>query len=698
MFNLKHNKFMVFYLLSATLIIAAAWLYWVKDDLLSFDIYNGQTNASGPIVAEFRAEPLTGVAPFTVEFYDLSTGKIKNRLWDFGDGQKYSTKKKDAQHTYNQSGNYNITLEVSGLDKLDKTIKYDYIKVLNPIENRPDPNCSTGGSTYACIDRINPNPAFIEDKINFEGSGYNNKGGVIKKYLWTVKSVSGKTYASDKNPSFSLPANFLPLGSYLISFQVKSDVWSNIASKNLNIVKSYPPFGINNPFMEDEDGNLPKETSDVLKDLGAGWVSDSIFRRQVETAPYVYNWSPVDTKTREYYDEAGLKILLVINPKSDFQHGDGRQLNKAFVPDGPQSLAAYEDYVAQLVSRYKNKVVMWSVFNEPMGDYKNNIDDYVELIGRTYYIIKSINPQAQVLIGGVAGPQILDFHGKIFKGLGTKYPEIIHDLWFDYHTYSWVWKDYDIRKVIRQTIDDKPNTQCEVQFTKTHKDYVDLLTEAGWSAEEISTRVINKEGSTHTGEFLDKESPYWCYPTQTEFQQAEFLLKRAVEQAYNKVRIIQWSTLGEKEIYQGDPDSQFTINGLIYLSGVKKLSYYTLKFLIENLRGSDFDNVQIIETNIPNVRLYEFQKTKGPIYALWWDYWAEGESGETKQITIPLPNITGSKVKITEAVPNFLYDFQTEKKKLKEKDYPGFFKKSIQSISNSLTITLGKRPVYIEAQ
>lgn len=454
-------------------------------------------------------------------------------------------------------------------------------------------------------------------------------------------------------------------------------------------------FGINNTFDEDEDGNLPEETSDLLKDLGVGLVSDSV--RRMETAPNDFDWSSTDNKIKEYHDEAGRKVLLAINPKSTFRHGDGRQLNKAYVPDGPQSFAAYEDYVTKLVSRYGNKVAMVSVFNEPGGGYKDNIDDYVELIGRTYYIVKGINSRTQVVIGSVASGQTLDFHREVFKGLWTKYPEIVHDLWFSYNTYSWDWRHYDSRPVIRPNIDGKPNTECLVQFTKTHEDYVDLLLEAGWSEEEIKTRVINKEGATHTGEFLDKELAYWCYPNQTEFQQAEFLFKRAIIQAFNKVQMINQSTIGDRESYHGNSDSRFTTTGLIYFNGVKKLSYYTLKSLTRNLRNSDFDNVQAIETNIPNVRLHEFQKTNGPIYVLWWDYSAEGESGETKQVVIPLPNIISSKVKITEAIPDFAGNFQTEENRLKENDYPGFFPESNEDIAGSMvTIVLGKAPVYIE--
>lgn len=461
------------------------------------------------------------------------------------------------------------------------------------------------------------------------------------------------------------------------------------------------PFGINNPYTQNEQGDLPNKTSDLLKDLDVSWVSDSVFRRQIEIKSLVYDWSLVDNQIQEYKQEAGLEILFVINPNSNYQHKDGRESDgSSYLPAGPQSVAVYEDYVKKLVARYKGKVAAWMVFNEPFGEYKDNIDDYVELVGRTYRIVKDIDSQAEVALGGVGGGQKLNFHKKVFQGLQEKYPEVVHDIWFDYHTYSWDYRDYDIKKVIGEKNSDRePNTECEISFTKTHADVVELLRNAGWSEEEIATRIINKEGATHSGDFKDPNQPYWCYTAQTETQQAEFLFKRAIDQASNKVRMILWSTLREKESHGGDSNSRFTSTGLIYSdTEVKKLSYYTYKFLIEKLKGSDFDNIKIINTGIPNVRLYEFNKEDGPTYVAWWDYFSQGETGETKQATLALPGINASQVKITQAVPSFPYDFQTKKIQLNEKDYPDFFSSSSGPAGNGNTaaITLGKKPVYIE--
>jgi len=52
---------------------------------------------------------------------------------------------------------------------------------------------------------------------------------------------------------------------------------------------------------------------------------------------------------------------------------------------------------------------------------------------------------------------------------------------------------------------------------------------------------------------------------------------------------------------------------------------------------------------------------------------------------------------VTEAIPDFGADFQTSTKRLRETDYPAFFRTSIAALANGkISITFGSKPVYIE--
>ena len=98
-----------------------------------FDDFCFQGTITSAPLADFRAEPLAGYAPLTVQFSDRSTGTITNRTWNFGDGTP-SSDELNPQHVYAASGWYTVTLQVSGLAGTDTVSKSSYIeaRVLPP--------------------------------------------------------------------------------------------------------------------------------------------------------------------------------------------------------------------------------------------------------------------------------------------------------------------------------------------------------------------------------------------------------------------------------------------------------------------------------------------------------------------------------------------------------------------------------------
>lgn len=62
--------------------------------------------------ADFEADPMKGVPPFTVNFTDKSTGNVYQYDWDFGDESDHS-QERDPSHTYADAGKYTVTLKVS---------------------------------------------------------------------------------------------------------------------------------------------------------------------------------------------------------------------------------------------------------------------------------------------------------------------------------------------------------------------------------------------------------------------------------------------------------------------------------------------------------------------------------------------------------------------------------------------------------
>lgn len=66
---------------------------------------------SDTLYASFSSDIASGAAPLTVHFTDRSPGSPTGWQWDFGDGS--SSIRQDPTHTFQTSGEYNVTLTVT---------------------------------------------------------------------------------------------------------------------------------------------------------------------------------------------------------------------------------------------------------------------------------------------------------------------------------------------------------------------------------------------------------------------------------------------------------------------------------------------------------------------------------------------------------------------------------------------------------
>lgn len=101
----------------------------------------------GPPIADFSGTPLSGTAPLSVAFTDLSTNSPTAWTWDFGDGTSATTQ--NPTHIYNYVGVYTVTLIASSSAGIDSETKIAYITVTAVAEVGPAEieNCDidTGG-------------------------------------------------------------------------------------------------------------------------------------------------------------------------------------------------------------------------------------------------------------------------------------------------------------------------------------------------------------------------------------------------------------------------------------------------------------------------------------------------------------------------------------------------------------------------
>jgi len=141
--------------------------------------------------ADFIATPLTGEAPLTVSFTDLSMGEATSWAWDFDvdAGESVDSTEQNPTHTYNEQGSYTIKLTVN--NQLNR-LKRNYVVV--------GPSADSDETLLPYANRLHgafPNPFNPETTISYSLQRdcevtldiYNVKGQKIRTLVKGVRSA-----------------------------------------------------------------------------------------------------------------------------------------------------------------------------------------------------------------------------------------------------------------------------------------------------------------------------------------------------------------------------------------------------------------------------------------------------------------------------------------------------------------------------
>ena len=174
---------------------------------------------------------------------------------------------------------------------------------------------------------------------------------------------------------------------------------------------------------------------------------------------------------------------------------------------------------------------------------------------------------------------------------------------------------------------------------------------------------------------------------QSEREQAQELFKRYVFGIASGVKKIFW----DGPLYAGG-DMFFANGGIISQKGDPRLAYYTYKKMVEKLEGSDWDNVEVIETGLENVRVFKFLKedTGVPVYAAWWDHYKDEDESDTESNKEWIFKVDANRVKIIGAIPE-------NDSGVSVKDYGSAFETETLPVKKSkVTIRFGQDPFFLE--
>jgi hypothetical protein len=432
-----------------------------------------------------------------------------------------------------------------------------------------------------------------------------------------------------------------------------------------------------------------KEPYCHIQDIGVKWIrltSDIYWSKVQPTREYVdnglYDWFLFDTLQGRV--PSGVKTLGTISV------GKGRTKNNTWKFINKDVEEKYLEFVENVVDRYdgdgihdmpglKNPIKSWQIENEPAVYYEPRFDweGFSHLVEITYKAIKEQDPEAKIALGGLAGgnavndhddpfypiflKQLKDFYSPLLKNLRDK--KICLDI-FDIHYYSgnlrWPsnkwddnWKGMkDVYHIIRQNLDENGYQNTVI-----------------WMTETATMEKINGEKA-----------------------QAASLVKRYVYPLSFGVKKIFWWNMVEGE-FPLEVDKAANHFGLIYDGignddpgyGVKKLSYYTYKKMVELLEGSDWNTIETIREK-GGISIYKFIKQGKSIWVVWNDH------KEPRRIVITLDKGI-EHAKITDSVPK-----ETLGKHIANYATAFHTKTTLVNKEGLLTLTLGESPVFVEEE
>lgn len=366
-------------------------------------------------------------------------------------------------------------------------------------------------------------------------------------------------------------------------------------------------------------------------------------------------------------DDAGFNVLYNIEVQPPGTSGTYRKPYSYL----PSDTGAYRNFVKAAVRRYPF-INYWQVGNEPAAGPA----DYGEFLCLTYGAVKEADPDATVLIGGAGGMAMPHTFGEYRENFDAVYLPLLEDLAkqnkrcfdiFDFHLFGNASGDYRLARQIREYVSQKIG---ELGIPQPEEYWV---TETG-------TYSGDPKAASREGTVIDP-------PYQTERQQAGDLVRRYAYSLGSGIKKVFWAWGLTEGFHYNEGFFDFT--GLIYDgryahdggAGVKKLSYYSYKKMVEVLEGSDWNSIHAVQ-EADGVYAYMLTKNGSSVWVAW------NDNGEQREIE--LAGISSSEVKITEAVPKYgagreVTDYNT-----------AFNAETKKTQDGRLTIVLKDVPVFVE--
>ena len=197
--------------------------------------------------------------------------------------------------------------------------------------------------------------------------------------------------------------------------------WTTPAMAGTAEVASDSPFGVVCPWPGIQ------ETGVKWCRVGAG--STAFSWPDVEKSPGSWDWSAADNEVKHAADPSGLSLLPIFGYTPKWASRMPEENDYQFYP--PREVTQLSRFVHQCVSRYKRRIRVWEVWNEPdIGFLHGSAADYAEMVKGAAVAARQADPDCRIAIG-CAGVD-LDFVQRLYEFGCGPYFDVL-----SVHPYQW---------------------------------------------------------------------------------------------------------------------------------------------------------------------------------------------------------------------------------------------------------------------
>ena len=397
------------------------------------------------------------------------------------------------------------------------------------------------------------------------------------------------TMAAPEEPQAIAPSSYLPM--------LRNNVCRGTrATSNPIGVQIYGGTGYNEQHFH------------MLQNTASSWIRTSIFWPAIEginTTPSSYTWAHADTTLRAAVDNCANIIATVDHTPTWASIADERS------PIKPGLLPDYVDFVEDLVERYDGDgfhdnpygivVKYWEFYNEPdFGSMSDSIgwgeygSEYAAMLNAIYPAVKATDPEAQVLMGGIAyeffttqnGFFVRGFIDDVLEAGGGKYFDImsLHHYPFPDHRRNW--------------------TEGNSSGLMEKIAYIKAKLEAYGFKDELAKPLM----ITETGWHSENDD---LYPSTDDFQ-GRHIIQLLTQSVASGAEVVIWWAFQDSGTYPYQ-------TGLTVPPDTIKPAYTVYRDVVKRIGEAEFVRTVMPATVQNDLEIYEFREggTKKTMYIAW---------------------------------------------------------------------------------